>query len=77
MPCGDSKQGEGWPFWAATTLLPVSQGMNAYPEGLGELFLGQTDEAPESDNIFASFDAPAQNPLPLLTRDRPGKILFC
>lgn len=52
----DSQQGQSWTLWAPTSLLPISESVDADAHGLGELSLRQANEASERGNVLAGFE---------------------
>ena len=74
VPRGNSEQGQRRSFGAPSTLLPVAQGMDADSERDGELLLGQSDEAPKRDHIFAPRELSTKDSFPLLPGNRPGEV---
>ena len=48
--------------------------MDADPQGLGELLLGQPDEAPKRDHIFAPRELSAKDTFALFPRNRTGEV---
>jgi hypothetical protein len=46
VPGGDSEQCQSWPFWVASTLLPIPEGRDTDPDHESKLFLGLTQPGP-------------------------------
>src|SRR5262245_14256453 len=51
MACRDAKQGERWPLWHATPLLPVAERMDADIERDREGPLRESGQAPEGGHV--------------------------
>ena len=76
MPCGDPEQRYRRAMRTATTLLPVSQCVNADPHGPGELDLGKTDETAERDDIITGLEHSGDEALSHPYRDGPAEVLL-
>jgi len=74
VSCGDSQQSQCRPFGPPAVLLPVAQCVDADSESVGELLLGQPDEAAKRNDILASRKCPAKDTLSLLPRHGTGNI---
>lgn len=77
MPGSHPEQRERGALGGTPSLFPVSERVHTDTQSLSKLLLRQTDEASKRRHIMAAFELPAENPRPLLPRNRPGKVLIC
>jgi hypothetical protein len=51
MPGSNPDQRQRWAIWHAAILFPVTQGMDADAQSLGESFLAQAGEAAQGNDV--------------------------
>jgi hypothetical protein len=76
MSSSDSKQPDCRSFRPPSTLLPVSQGVDADTHRLRELRLCQANEAPKGSDILSGFNLPLHQALADSRRDSSGELFL-
>ena len=76
MPSGDTQQSERRTFRTPSVLLPVSERVNADPHGESELYLSESDKAPQSDDVLTRLKLSEHEPLPNSRGKSSGELFF-
>ena len=64
MASCNSQKRDGRPFRLSTPLLPVSKGMDADPDGTGELLLRKADKRPQRGNVLPGLETSLDESVP-------------
>ena len=74
MPRRHSQERQRWPLGGSSSLLPVAQRVNADPQRLGELLLGESDETTQRDDFVSTGDVTSEDAFALPPRNPAGEV---